>query len=378
MPVFKPNIDALTRLPGDRNLKAVVAMSPENFVYASGANIETVTTLRPRQAFAVFPASAAPFVLVCTMEESQTIDESWISDIRGYTEFVHDPVGRLAEELKREGLDSGPIGLDLDYIPAADYARLTVALPQVEFVNTSEAIAEIRAIKNADEIGHLENVTRQTHRAVLDAMHESTLGDDELQMVNRIAKKIIDFGANGINFLYFASGDRTIHPHAHAVAGRVPKPGDIIRLDVGGRYGPFMSDFARTYSAGDPSALQKQVYAELVACETRTIESMRPGITAEDVFYTCAEEFKRRGLVFHMPHVGHSFGIEAHENPMLRPGNKMKLKPGMVINVEPGVRDSEGSLYHTEDLILITETGYRLLTLGIAPLELPTIGQKVL
>lgn len=378
MPVFTPNIDLLTGLPRQCGLEAIIAMSPENFVYAAGANIETVAALRPRQAFAVFPAAAKPFVLVCTMELSQTVDESWISDVRGYTEFMHDPVGRLAEELGKEGLTSGRIGLDMDYIPVADFSRLGAALPKVEFVNTTAAIAEIRSIKSAAEIDHLENVTKQTHRAVLEAMQESRLGDDELKIVNRIATKIIEFGANGINFLYFASGDRTIHPHAHAVAGRIPKPGDIIRLDVGGRYGPFMSDFARTYSAGEPSKLQKQVYAELVGCEQRTIASMRPGVTAEDVFYTCADEFKRRGLVFHMPHVGHSFGIEAHENPMLRPGNKMKLAPGMVINVEPGVRDSEGSLYHTEDLVQITETGHRLLTLGTAPLELPVLGQKIL
>lgn len=62
---------------------------------------------------------------------------------------------------------------------------------------------------------------------------------------------------------------------------------------------------------------------------------------------------------------------------MLRPGNKMLLKPGMVLNVEPGVRDAEGSLYHTEDLVVVTETGYRLLTLGFAPTELPVLGQTI-
>lgn len=298
MTVFKPNISELSSLAASRNLAAVVAMSPENFVYASGANIETVAALRPRQAFAIFPAGGAPFIVVCTMEESQTVAESWIGDIRGYTEFAEDPVGRLAEELKREGLNRGLIGLDMDYIPAADFARLQAALPGVTFVNTTEAIAAIRAIKNESEVAHLEWAAKQTHRAVLDAMRDSRLGDDERQIVNRIGKGMLDLGADALGFLYFASGDRTIHPHAHAIDGRIPKAGDVIRLDVCGKYGPFMSDFARTYSAGDPTAAQKEIYANLVACEIHAIEAIRPGVTAEDIYFACAEEFKRRAWSF--------------------------------------------------------------------------------
>jgi Xaa-Pro aminopeptidase len=78
-----------------------------------------------------------------------------------------------------------------------------------------------------------------------------------------------------------------------------------------------------------------------------------------------------------MPHIGHSFGVELHENPMLRPGDKTVITEGMVINIEPVARDSEGSMYHIEDLFVVTPTGHRLLTLGLPPPELPSIGQKL-
>lgn len=373
----KPNMDALLALPRQLGLNAVVAMSPENFVYASGANIETVASLRPRQAFAVTTSTGDPFVLVCTMEHDQTASESWIEDIRGYTEFVDDPVKRLADELQIENISAGRVGIDLDYIPAADFARLKTYAPGIEFINTSSDVAAIRAVKTSEEIGLIEAAAKATHKSVLDGLAASSLGDDERLIADRIAHNLIDTGAQSIGFLYFASGDRTIQPHANAVAGRVPQEGDIIRLDVCGKYGAFMSDFARTYSAGNPTDAQKQYYSNLVACEAKAIEAVRPGVTAEDIFYACGEAFERCGMAFHMPHVGHSFGIELHENPMLRPGNKIKLKPGMALNIEPAVRDEEGSLYHTEDLVLVTEDGFRLLTLGIAPKELPVLGQKV-
>lgn len=375
--MLMPNVAALTQIPAQEGLTALVAMSPENFIYVSGANIETTHYLRPRQAFAVIPAAADPFLLVCTMEQSQTVEESWVRDVRGYTEFVHDPVGRLAEELQAAGLTNGRMGLDMDFIPAADFQRLSGLLPNVDFINTTEVVARVRAIKTADEVSRLEYAARQTHRAVLDALEESTLGDTERDIANRIGCNIINYGAENLLFLYFASGARTIHPHAYAQHDRIPKEGDIIRLDVGGTYGQLSSDFARTYSAGSPTLAQRQIYAALVTAEENTIAAARPGMTAEDLFFVCRDEFVKNGLVFHMPHVGHSFGVELHENPMLRPGNKTVLQAGMVLNVEPGVRDDAGSLYHTEDLILITEGGSRLLTLGLAPKELPVLGQKI-
>ena len=123
--------------------------------------------------------------------------------------------------------------------------------------------------------------------------------------------------------------------------------------------------------------MQREVHRSLCEVQEATIKAMRPGVTAEDIFYICTDEFKKRGLPCTLPHIGHSFGIELHENPMIRPGDKTKLKPGMVINIEPMTFDDQRSFYHTEDLILITDAGYRLLTLGFAPKELPIIGQQV-
>lgn len=370
---FKPNSAALKALPAKEGLTAIIAMSPENFAYASGAYISTVRLIRPRHAYAVLPAKGEPFNIVCSIEESLTRSESWIPDVRTYTEFVDVPVEVLARELKKEGLDKGRLGIDLDYLPASAYADLKKAMPNAEFVNTTETVSEIRALKSESEITLLETTTKQTHRAVLDAMAASKLGDSEADMAQKIANNIINYGADGTLFMAFASGKRTPHPHTTAQPDVFPKPGEIIRFDVGGTYGAFASDFARTYSAGDPSTEQKEVHAALVKIQRATIEAMKPGVLAEDLFHLCKDLYPKHGLTFTMPHIGHSFGVELHENPMIRPGDKTALKTGMIINIEPMVKHATGT-YHTEDLVLITDTGFRLLTLGLAPEELPVIG----
>ena len=366
----------LLEIPAQADVDAIVAMSPENFAYVSGTFILTVESIRPRQAFAVLPRQSQPFAVFCSIETPTMRDESWIDDLVEYTEFVDHPADKLAEALTARGLHKGKIGIDLGYLPQASFARLHAKLPGAEFIDTTDTIAAIRAIKDPDEVAQLEFAAKGTHQAVLDAMAASKLGDTEKQMADRISKGIIENGANTTLFMCFGSGARTRFAHG-APSDRVPLEGDMIRFDLGGRYGPYYSDFARTFSAGNPSPAQRDYYRKLVEIHKETIGAVRPGVTAEYLFNVCKDGFEKRQLPFHMPHIGHSFGVELHENPMLRPGDKTEIKPGMVINIEPVFIDPDNSLYHVEDLFVVTEDGYRLLTLGFPQDELPVIGTLV-
>ncbi|MCA6112197.1 M24 family metallopeptidase [Bradyrhizobium cenepequi] len=370
----QPNTSALRSLARNLGVDAVIAMSPENFVYTSGVHLMSVSHLR-RQAFAVLPATAEPIALVATTERSQMVDGSWIKDIRTYTEFANDPADALADVLIELGKNCGTIGIDLNYLPARTHARLASRLPNVRLIDTNQNLAAIRAVKVRGEIELLERVTRQTHRAVLDAMSAARLGETERVMANRIAEAIVNDGADEC-LMIFGSGPRSSNIHACAT-DRIPLKSEIVRLDVGGRYGAWGSDFARTYSTGAPTALQRETYGKLWDLHTSTISMIRPGMAAEEPFFFCKDHAEKLGLNFKMVWVGHGFGIETHEFPMIRPGEKTKLEVGMVFNTEPMVTDAEGAMYHLEDLFVVTERGTRLLTLGFGPREIPIIGEQI-
>lgn len=371
-----PDRKRLIEIPEVAGLDAVIAMSPENFAYVSGAFILTVEAIRPRQAFAVLPRKGSPFAVICSIETATMRDESWIDDLVEYTEFVHRPVDKLVEALKAHGFEDGRIGIDLEYLPAVDYARLNELLPGLDLVDTTQTIAKVRAIKSADEVDILERATKGTHSAVLDAIGASRTGDTEKDIASKIADGITRNGADTVMFMCFGSGPRSIFAHG-AASDRVTEPGDIIRLDTGGRYGAYFSDFARTYSAGDPTPEQREIYRKLVEVHKETIGAAKPGVTAEELFFVCKDAFEKRQLPFHMPHIGHSFGVELHEYPMLRPGDKTPIEAGMVINIEPVMIDRDRmSLYHVEDLFVVTDDGYRLLSHGFPPEELPILGER--
>lgn len=360
-------------VPNMLGVEVVVGVSPENFTFFSGSYIFTTRTLPPRQAFAIIAQDREPAVLVCSIERAHPEEESWIKSIRTYVEFIDHPMDALAAALEEQGLGRARIGLDLQFLPQASFARLSARLPDATFVDTTEAVAMLRAIKTPDQVAIIEKATKSTHDATMLAMREAQLGETEKSMANRLLTHMIEMGADGTTFLVFGSGRRSGMTHA-LPTDRRPSESEIIRLDFGGWYGPWQSDFARTYSTGNPTSLQRDTYRALAAVQRATIGSIRPGIAAEDVFFTCRSEFEKEGIRFVMPHVGHGFGLELHEFPMLRPGNKAILQPGMVLNVEPITIDADRSGYQLEDLVLVTDDGHRILTQGLPPPEIPAIG----
>ena len=123
------------------------------------------------------------------------------------------------------------------------------------------------------------------------------------------------------------------------------------------------SDLARTGVIGNPSQEQRDTLKALRATQDAGFNAIEPGRPAKDIFNAVSNEFKRQGLPFGMPHVGHGMGIGLHEFPMLEPGNDIRLQAGMVLNVEPMVvLQNRKEAYHTEDLAEVTASGLRLLT----------------
>ncbi len=372
----RPRMDVLKALPSSIGADAVIAMSPENFTYASGVFVLTMRFVRARQAYVVFPAVGEPVVIACGIDGPQIKEATWVDDVRTYEEFVEQPVDILIATIRDLGLTKGRIGIDFDYLPAATFQTLAQALPDVTFFDTSAHLASIRAVKTPQEIAVLTRNARLTHQAVLDAMASSVAGESERVIANRITTQIIEHGADTITWISFPCGNAGKQTHGHP-SDRPVETGEIIRFDVGGTYGAWASDFARTYSSGSPTAEQRDVYAKLVDIQAEVIGMMKPGVAAQEIFEFCKKKTLERRLPFLLPHIGHSFGVEMHERPLLRPGEEIVLEEGMVLNVEPLTGDREGIMYHVEDLVEITASGTRILSLGLAPRELPVIGKPI-
>lgn len=166
---------------------------------------------------------------------------------------------------------------------------------------------------------------------------------------------------------------------------RLIRPGDLVSLDVGVRYGGFIGDCATTVAVGGaPSPLAKRLLEVTHDSLLRGLAAARAGEDVNVIGRTVESVVKAAGFAVVRDYVGHGVGRELHEPPEV-PNFALhsrgpRLKPGMVLAVEPmvntgtyrvttdrsdnwTVRTADGGLSaHFEHMILITEREAEILT----------------
>jgi Xaa-Pro dipeptidase len=345
-----------------RDLDGVVVSSYQNVSYFGGTHVMTQLSLPDRLAFLVVPRDAAPTLVVCGIETRQVLTQTDIEDVRDYVEFAEDPTEVLARVLADRGLGSGAIGVDARRLPLASGDVLRDRLGGAELVPIDDEIELSQTVKERFEVETLELAARATLAAVEETAAELPPGSTERDFSTTVFLKLMRKGG-APNFLVFATAERTMQAHPESTDRRL-EAGSLWRIDYGARFREVInSDLARSGVVGEPSAEQEATLRALRATQDAGLRALEPGRPAKDVFNAVADEFRRQGLPFGMPHVGHGMGIGLHEFPMLEPRSGIPLQVGMVINVEPMVvLEERREAYHTEDLAEVTAAGPRLLT----------------
>jgi Xaa-Pro aminopeptidase len=355
---------------------AVVAVSLENVYYASGVPIMTQRLIPSRLAFVVATPDDEASMVVCSIEVAQVHLESWIRDVRGYTEFADSPVAVLADLLREKGLARGRIGIETAALGHRYFAELESLLPEATIVDGDELFLRARSVKSSAEIALYEHAAAATNRSIRDVFSAARIGDTEIQLAERLEERVRVEGADGAAFTVLATGlnARLAHPSPGLVE---LSAGDVLRTDFGGyfgaRYAGYMTDLARTAIVGEPTGAQSSTYQRLFEVHLSLLEALRPGVAACDIFELARRGFEKRDLPFRMPHVGHSIGLSIHEEPMLSPMTTAELQEGMVLAVEP-ITITDDGIFHVEDLVTITADGARILSSAHDWAELMSVG----
>jgi Xaa-Pro aminopeptidase len=351
----------LLHLVETAGLDAVVATSFENVYYASGAQITTQRLIPDRLAAVIWSPTRSPAFVVCSIETSLARRNSWLSDVRSYEEFVTSPTVPIAEAIREATGGDGTIGVETQHLATRYMEELRAALPKARFVSADALFSQARAIKEADEIRRLESAAQATDLAISEAFNRATVGQKERDVAADIQHRLLIAGSEGIPFCVLASGENTAHAHPNP-SSKPLEDGDLLRVDVGGSFGGYFSDLARTMVVGTASGRQRDAYARLWDVHETVIQAVKPGVRASALFRLCEDRFRQVGLTFRMPHIGHSLGIGLHEYPLLRPQEHAELAPGMVLAIEPLHFEETGERYHVEDLVEVTATGHRILS----------------
>jgi Xaa-Pro aminopeptidase len=129
--------------------------------------------------------------------------------------------------------------------------------------------------------------------------------------------------------------------------------GDVVRTDYVCYLEGYAANLSRMAVMGPPSAEQERMYAIVRDVHRATIaKALRPGVAARDVYAFVRDRFVAAGFPRVSGLAGHSIGVWWHqEEPMLVPSETRRLRPGMVVCLEP-ILDG---FWHLQDEILITD-----------------------
>ena len=165
-------------------------------------------------------------------------------------------------------------------------------------------------------------------------------------------------GASGLSFdTIAASGVRSAMPHG-LVSEKVIESGDFLTLDFGCVYNGYCSDMTRTVAVGKASEKQREIYSIVLNAQESAIAAIQPGKACNEIDAVARNIIRDAGYGDNFGHgLGHSVGIEIHENPSFSPGCTEIIKPGHVITVEPGIYIENFGGVRIEDLVVITEDG---------------------
>jgi methionyl aminopeptidase len=171
--------------------------------------------------------------------------------------------------------------------------------------------------------------------------------------------------------------------HGIPSARRRLKEGDIVGFDLGCIVDGYYADCAVTLPIGEiPPAVQKLVDVTRESLEL-AIQECRPDRRLSDVSHAVQQHVEAHGFGVVRAFVGHGIGRALHEEPQVpnfgEPGRGPRLRPGMVLAIEPMVTmgnyevrildddwtavTTDGSLAaHFEHTIAVTESGPDVLT----------------
>jgi methionyl aminopeptidase len=173
--------------------------------------------------------------------------------------------------------------------------------------------------------------------------------------------------------------------HGIPSASKVLKDGDIINIDVTVIKDGWHGDTSRMFIVGNGSIAAKRLCAFTYEAMWRGIAKVKPGIRLGDIGHTIQTFAENQGFSVVREFCGHGIGRKFHEEPQVlhygRPGTLEELKVGMTFTIEPminaGKRDikslGDGWTIVTKDrslsaqwehTVLVTETGYEVLTLS--------------
>jgi Xaa-Pro aminopeptidase len=348
--------DQLARTLSTEGLDALLVSSPENVTYLTGFSGDTsVVVLTGKRAILV----SDPRYIGQIADECPEMS----THIRTPSTKLHEAIAAVLHQL---GVRA--VGCEASALTLAEAEALREAAPTLDWKPTVDRVEQLRMVKDDIEIASIREAITIAQRAFTVFRELLRPDDREKDLADSMEGYIRRCGGLGSAFPpIIAVGERAALPHCPPTAKQVHES-NLLLVDWGA-IGPshYHSDLTRvlaTHTKGSsPDDQLVRIHAVVLAAQQAAIRAVRPGAMGKEIDAVARAVIAEAGYGDHFGHgLGHGIGLKIHEGPALRPLSEVKLEPGMICTVEPGIYLPGWGGVRIEDDILVTPDGCEVLT----------------
>jgi Xaa-Pro dipeptidase len=354
---YAARVEKARRLMAANALDALFLEGGTNLRYFTG-----VSWWRSERLFGAILSLKKDPVWVCPAFERERAEEliPKKQEVRTWEED-ESPYALIAGMMKDLGAASGRLAVDPSMRTFILFG-LKGAAPAVELVDGSPVTEGCRGTKTAKEIAVMDlanRITKLAYRHGFSLLREGMSTQDLASAISSAQRQMGVNGGGGPQF-----GPNTAFPHGSTAARHLQR-GDAVLVDGGCSVEGYSSDVTRTVIFGQPSDEQRRVWDIVKKAQAAALKAARPGATCESVDRAARRVIEEAGFgpgyKYFTHRLGHGIGMEGHEYPYLVRGSTLKLEPGMTFSNEPGIYIYGQFGIRTEDCMVVTEDGARLL-----------------
>lgn len=369
----RQRIEKLQRQIQRCDLDLFVVSSFESIFYLTGAGFEPLE----RPFFLLVPPEGAPKLLVPKLDQQHMTKAHGIDrqEILTYREYPSPSVSGWPARLRELLSNHRQIGIE-------PTVRREITDQLVEFSLRTEPLVERqRRVKSGSEIEMIRRAAKYADVGVDRLLRASyfgaTVAEGFAQTRNvtaKIIREVDDWDPLTTSVLMATwAAPRSAMPHSVPCLDDPLADGPHVAL-VLTRVNGYSAESERTYFTSAPSSDARNAFAAMTAARELAFGMVRPGVSCGELDarlneFLCREGYGAADQRLHR--TGHGIGLGTHEAPWLAEGSDDRLAKDMVISIEPGIYlDGVGGIRHS-DTVLVTETGYELLT--HAPISLDSL-----
>jgi Xaa-Pro aminopeptidase len=250
---------------------------------------------------------------------------------------------------------------------------LELAAPQAKLKDLRAQIGAMRQIKSSTEIAFLKEAVGLTLDSHLEAMRLMRPDLYEYQVAAKMVEVHAWGGSEAEGYApIVGAGPNSTALHYDKLSRKI-EDGDIVVLDVAAQYAGYSADITRTIPAnGKFTPRQREIYDIVLGAQNAALAALKPGMDfcskgekdvnkiAHNYINSHGKDLHGKALGTYFIHgLGHHIGLNVHDAG----DHCAPFQPGMVITIEPGIYIPEENLgVRIEDDVLITESGYKLLS----------------